>query len=105
MKIINFKKINGLLPAVIQDEKSSEALMLGYMNKDAYEKTIKKGFVYFWSRSRKRLWMKGEQSGNKLRVKKLFIDCDGDCLLILVEVLGKGACHTGNYSCFFNKII
>lgn len=97
--------MDGLIPVVIQDDKSRDVLMVGYMNADAYTKTMKEKIVCFWSRSKRRLWMKGEKSGNKLLVKKTFIDCDNDCLLIMAKVIGKGACHTGNYSCFFTQMI
>jgi len=93
----------GLIPAIIQDSKTGEVLMLGYMNKEALEKTIEEGKVYFYSRSRKKLWMKGETSKNYLYVTKIFIDCDRDTLLILVNPEGN-VCHTGNRSCFFEEI-
>ena len=95
---------NGLIPAVIQDVKTGEVLMLGYMNQEALDKTLTEGFVYFWSRSKKRLWMKGEVSGNKLQVKKIYIDCDKDALLILVKRLGKNTCHRGTKTCFIEEI-
>ena len=101
---IDFTKNNGLVPAIIQQEKTGDILMLGYMNEEALEKTKQTGFVYFWSRSKKRLWMKGEKSGNKLKVKNIFVDCDQDSLLIKVELIGKCACHTGNKTCFKEKI-
>jgi len=98
---LNFSKFNGLIPAIIQDFKTREVLMLGFMNKEAFEKTISTGNVWFYSRSRKKLWMKGETSGNKLKVRDIKADCDSDALLIQVEVLGKGiVCHKGNKSCF-----
>lgn len=96
--------MNGLVPAIIQDYKSGEVLMLGFMDKEALQKTLKSGWVYFWSRSRKRLWMKGEQSGNRLKVKKILQDCDGDSILIKAELFGKGACHTGNKTCFYKEV-
>lgn len=89
-----------LIPAIIQESSSGEILMLGYMNKEAFEKTKEEGFVYFWSRKRNKLWMKGETSGNKLRVKKILTDCDQDCLLIKVELVGENVCHKGFRSCF-----
>lgn len=96
---------NDLIPTIIQDNKTNEVLMLGYMNKDALDKTTKEGFVWFWSRSKKRLWMKGETSGNKLEVKEIFNDCDNDTLLIKVKVIGNAVCHTGTKSCFTERII
>ncbi|OGE64549.1 phosphoribosyl-AMP cyclohydrolase [Candidatus Daviesbacteria bacterium RIFCSPLOWO2_02_FULL_36_7] len=106
MKIIDidFKKGNGLVPAIVQDYKSNEVLMLGYMNEEAIKKTLKSGWVYFWSRSRKKIWMKGEESGNKLKVKDIFIDCDGDTLLIKAELKGKAVCHTGKKTCFYDTL-
>lgn len=92
-----------LIPTIIQDNKTLEVYMLGYSNKKSLEKTIKTGFVHFWSRSRKKLWMKGEESGNKLKVINIFFDCDKDAILMKVELIGKNVCHTGNLSCFFNK--
>lgn len=91
---LDFKR--GLVPAIIQDYKNGEVLMLGYINEEALQKTLETGWVYFWSRSKKRLWMKGETSGNKLKVKNIFMDCDGDTVLIKVCLFGKNVCHTGN---------
>ncbi len=105
MKNIDFKKGNGLVPVIIQDFKDNDVLMLGFMNKAAFEKTRKEGFVFFWSRTRNKLWMKGETSGNKLRIKNISIDCDSDTLLITVKVLGTAVCHTGTKSCFTQKIL
>ena len=104
MKKIDFKKGGGLIPAIIQDGATSEVLMLGYMNLEAYELTVSTNNVYFWSRSRKKLWLKGEESGNKLEVLSIFQDCDADTLLIRVKLIGQAACHTGQKSCFFTKI-
>lgn len=101
---INFKKNNGLVPAIVQDNKSGEVLMLGFMNQEALKKTVNSGWVYFWSRSRGRLWMKGEESGNKLKVREILEDCDKDALLVKVELMGKNTCHTGNRSCFYQQI-
>ncbi len=102
---VNFGKGNGLVSAIIQDYKSGEVLMLGFMNQDALQKTLDSGWVWFWSRSRQKLWMKGEESGNKLKVKKTFKDCDNDSLLIKVELVGKNVCHTGNKTCFYQEVI
>ncbi len=93
-----------LVPAIIQDDKTNEVLMLGYMNKEALDKTRKTGWVYFWSRSRNKLWLKGETSGNKLKVHQIFIDCDKDALLIKCQSFGKNACHTGQKSCFYDTV-
>lgn len=101
---LNFTKNNGLIPAVIQDYKTGVVYMLGYVNKEALEKTIETGWVYFWSRRRQKLWMKGEESGNKLHVIEIFTDCDYDSILIKVKLFGNNVCHTGEKSCFFKKI-
>lgn len=93
-----------LIQTIIQDYKTLEIYMLGYSNKESLEKTKSTGLVWFWSRSRQKLWMKGEESGNKLKVVGIFFDCDKDSLLIKVELIGKNVCHTGNKSCFFNKL-
>ena len=95
--------MNGLIPAIIQDYKTDDVLMLGFMNKEAYKKTIKIGKVTFWSRTRKKIWTKGETSGDFLLVKKTYIDCDNDTILIKAEPKGP-TCHTGNKTCFFNEI-
>jgi phosphoribosyl-AMP cyclohydrolase len=94
----------GLIPAIIQDVKSNEVLMLAYMNKTSLKKTIETGKTHFWSRSRQKYWMKGETSGNVQLVKEILYDCDEDTLLIKVEQVGTGACHTGNRSCFYRNI-
>jgi phosphoribosyl-ATP pyrophosphohydrolase/phosphoribosyl-AMP cyclohydrolase len=96
---INFKKLNGLVPVIIQDYKSKQVLMLGFMDKKAYYKTIKTNLVTFWSRTRKKFWTKGETSGNYLKVKNIKIDCDNDTLLIQVKPMGP-VCHTGSKTCF-----
>lgn len=93
-----------LIPTIIQDYKTLEIYMLGYSNKESLGKTIDTGFIYFWSRSRNKLWMKGEKSTNKLKVKNIFFDCDKDAILIKIKLIGKTVCHTGNKSCFFNKL-
>lgn len=93
-----------LIPAIIQDFKSGEVYMLGYMNEQSLEKTKQTGIVWFFSRSKNRLWMKGEESGNKLIVKEIILDCDKDSLLIKVKLDGKNVCHTGEKSCFFQEV-
>jgi phosphoribosyl-ATP pyrophosphohydrolase/phosphoribosyl-AMP cyclohydrolase len=97
--IINFEKGDGLVPAVIQDSSTMRVLMVGYMNEEAYNKTVSEGRVTFLSRSRQRLWTKGETSGNYLEVKEILPDCDNDALLIMVDPAGP-VCHTGTNSCF-----
>lgn len=101
---IDFTKNNGLVPAIVQDHKSGEVYMLGYMNQESLKKTLETGWVYFYSRNRQKLWMKGEESGNKLRVKEVNSDCDSDSILIKVELIGAHVCHTGNKSCFYTKM-
>lgn len=100
---INFEKTNGLVPAIIQDVNTGQVLMLGYMSKESYEKTLEEGTVWFFSRSRNKLWHKGESSGNYQIVKEIRLDCDSDTLLIKVDQIGQ-ACHTGAYSCFYRRI-
>lgn len=102
--IVDFQKGNRLVPAIIQDYASGIVLMLGYMNEEALRKTKQTGWVYFWSRSRQKLWMKGEESGNKLKVKEIYVDCDSDSLLVKVELIGINVCHTGNKVCFYQKL-
>jgi phosphoribosyl-AMP cyclohydrolase len=92
-----------LLPAVVQDGESKRVLMLAYMNYESLLKTIETGYTWFFSRSRNKLWNKGESSGNFQKVRQIFLDCDNDTLLVIVSQKGV-ACHTGEYSCFFNKI-
>jgi phosphoribosyl-AMP cyclohydrolase len=93
----------GLIPVVVQDVNTKEVLMVAYANEEAIRKTLETGYAHYWSRSRKKLWMKGETSGNVQRVVEIRVDCDGDALLYLVEQKGV-ACHTGNYSCFYRKL-
>jgi len=102
IKNIDFNKLNGLIPAIIQDYNTREVLMLGFMNQEAYEKTVKENIVTFFSRTKNRLWTKGETSGNYLTVVKIITDCDNDSLLILAEPYGT-VFHTGNKSCFGNE--
>lgn len=96
---------NGLLPAVIQDDRNNAVLMVGYMNEEAIRRTLNSGKVCFWSRSRQEYWVKGETSGNFFALQSIYADCDADTLLVKVIPLGPGlACHTGRYSCFFNTL-
>ena len=101
---LNFEKLNGLIPAIIQDYESGKTLMLGFMNKEAWKKTVETGKVWFFSRTRNELWFKGETSGKYQTVKEILVDCDNDTLLIKVEQVGKAACHKGYESCFYRKI-
>ena len=102
---IDFAKTDGLVPGIVQDWKTGEMLMLGFLNQESYEKTLASGYVTFWSRSRGKLWMKGETSGNRLKVVSAATDCDNDALLFRVEVEGDGlVCHEGTVSCFTKPI-
>ena len=98
---LDFQKGGGLVTAIAQDATDGEILMVAFMNEEAFDRTIATGEVYYWSRSRGALWYKGEQSGNTQKVKSLFIDCDGDVVLLKVEQKGGAACHTGRRSCLF----
>ena len=100
---IDFKKEGGLIPVIMQDINTKEILTLAYANKEALELTIKSGKAWFWSRERKKLWMKGEESGNYQTVRKVLVDCDSDALVYLVEPAGP-ACHTGKRTCFHNEL-
>ena len=105
MMEIDFKKMDGLVPVVVQDSANGELLMVGFANSEAYQKTLESGYVTFFSRTRHKLWLKGETSGNRLRVISAATDCDNDCLLFRVEVEGDGlVCHEGTRSCFTKKI-
>ena len=98
---MDFSKLGGLIPAVIQDETTSEVLMVGFMNQEALERTRSSGYATFFSRTRNRLWMKGETSGNRLKVSAMLVDCDDDTVLVKVTCEGAGnVCHTGERSCF-----
>lgn len=102
---IDFAKMDGLVPGIVQDAGTGEMLMLGFLNETSYKKTLETGFVTFWSRTRQKLWMKGETSGNRLRVISASTDCDNDALLFKVEVEGDGlVCHEGTVSCFTKNI-
>ncbi len=101
---IDFRKSGGLVPAIIQDARSGDVLMLGFMNAESLEETQRTGEVVFFSRSRSKLWKKGESSGHVLRVRQLLVDCDADALLVRVEAVGPGVCHEGYRSCFFRSI-
>jgi phosphoribosyl-AMP cyclohydrolase len=103
MELDNLFTKSSLIPAVIQDADSREVLMVGFTNKEALKKTLETKTAWFWSRSRQKLWNKGETSGNFLFVKEIIVDCDNDTLLFLCRPKGP-TCHTGNRSCFYNKI-
>lgn len=99
----DFNKSDGLVPAIVQDAETKEVLMMAYMNRESWEATLKTGKATYWSRSRKKLWLKGESSGNIQLVKDVFIDCDNDTILLQVKQIGDAACHTGHRSCFYRK--
>ncbi len=98
------KDQTGLIPCIVQDADDGAVLMVAYMNEDSLRKTIQDKKACFWSRSRNKFWLKGEESGNVQEVKEVYIDCDGDCVLIKVKQIGGAACHTGMRSCFFRKV-
>jgi phosphoribosyl-AMP cyclohydrolase len=100
---IDFKKGDGFIPAIIQDAQTGEVLMLGYMNREAWKKTLKTKRASFWSRLRKKIWVKGESSGHFQEIKEIYLDCDGDTLLLKVNQKGGAACHTGFRSCFHHR--
>jgi phosphoribosyl-AMP cyclohydrolase len=101
---LDFSKQDGLVTAVIQDHASGRVLMVGYMNEEAFRKTVASGYATFYSRSRRKLWLKGESSGHRLVVKNIATDCDRDALLIAVEAQGPGVCHNGYESCFYRSL-
>ncbi len=101
---LDFSKADGLVTAIAIDDATDEVLMVAFMNPESFLLTLSRGEVVYWSRSRNKLWHKGEQSGNTQKVKSLFIDCDGDVVVVRVEQRGGAACHTGRRSCFFRKL-
>ena len=102
---MDFSKLDGLIPAVVQDHVSGEVLMVGFMNEQALAETKRSGYATFFSRTRGKLWTKGETSGNRLEVVEMLVDCDDDTVLVRVKRLGDGhVCHTGNRSCFFRRL-
>jgi phosphoribosyl-AMP cyclohydrolase len=104
LDILDFDKKDGLVTAVVQDANTARVLMVGYMNREALEKTVATGHVTFFSRSRQKLWTKGETSGHVLKLIKMEIDCDGDALLVHAEPVGPGVCHAGFESCFYRSL-
>ena len=101
--VIDFSKGDGLVPVVVQDDATDAVLMLAYMNRAAYERTVATGFACYWSRSRRELWVKGETSGHRQLVRSVAVDCDGDTILLRVVQQGGAACHEGYYSCFYRR--
>jgi phosphoribosyl-ATP pyrophosphohydrolase/phosphoribosyl-AMP cyclohydrolase len=103
---MDFSKLNGLVPAVVQDDETGEVLMVGFMNQESLDRTVATGYTTFYSRTRNALWTKGETSGNRLRVVRLLVDCDEDTLLVRARCEGdKKVCHTGQPTCFFKEFI
>jgi phosphoribosyl-AMP cyclohydrolase len=100
---LNFAKMGGLLPAVVQDAATGEVLMLAFMDQEAWERTLKTGEAHYYSRTRKTVWRKGSTSGHVQRVKEIYLDCDQDTVLLKVEQVGGAACHTGYRSCFYRR--
>jgi phosphoribosyl-AMP cyclohydrolase len=98
------KSADGLLPAIVQDAESGDVLMLAYINQESWNKTLETGKAHFWSRSREKLWLKGESSGHMQLIKEIFVDCDLDTVVFKVEQLGGAACHKGYRSCFFRRV-
>jgi len=101
---LNFDKSTGLLPAIVQESGTGKVLMLGFMNAQAFQMTLDTGCVTFFSRSRNKLWVKGESSGHVLKVADVRVDCDADAVLVVAEQLGPGTCHEGYQSCFFRRV-
>ena len=102
--MVDFDKSGGLVPAIAQDAETGEVLMLAWMNREAFEETLRTGRAVYFSRSRNKLWRKGEESGNVQHVRGVYVDCDADTILLEVEQVGGAACHEGYQSCFFRKV-
>ena len=102
--LIDFDKLGGIVPVIAQDDETGEVLMMAYMNREAFEETLRTGRVCYFSRSRNRLWRKGEESGHVQELRGIYLDCDSDTLLVKVNQIGGAACHEGYRSCFFRKI-
>ena len=103
-QLIDFDKLGGMVPVITQDDTTGEVLMMAYMNREAFVETLRTGRVCYFSRSRNRLWRKGEESGNVQEVRGMYVDCDADVLLIKVHQIGGAACHEGYSSCFFRRL-
>ncbi len=101
---LDYKKLNGLVPAVVQDTATREVLMVGFMNEEAVRRTLETGYATFYSRTRNKLWTKGETSGHRLAVRQVLVDCDKDSLVLVAEQLGPGTCHRGYRSCFYRRL-
>ena len=105
MKLLDFSKLNGLVPVIVQDYKTNEVLMQAFMNESAFKITLKTNKATYFSRSRNKLWTKGEESGNFQIVRAVFVDCDNDSVLLKVEQIGNSACHTGYRGCYYRKLV
>jgi len=101
---LDFDKAGGLVPAIAQDAETGEILMLAYMNRLSWEKTLETGIAHYWSRSRSKLWKKGESSGNIQEIREIRVDCDEDCVVLKIHQVGGAACHTGFRSCFYRRV-
>jgi phosphoribosyl-AMP cyclohydrolase len=101
---LDFEKGNGLLPAIVQEFRTGKVLMLAYLNRAAWERTLETGEAHYWSRSRREIWHKGGTSGNVQRIKEIYVDCDNDTVLFKVEQVGGAACHTGYETCFHKQV-
>lgn len=101
---LDFEKSGGLIPAIAQDYRTGEVLMMAFINRESWELTLSTGIVHYWSRSRGKLWKKGESSGNVQEVKEIRVDCDNDCVLLKIDQIGEAACHTGFRSCFYRVV-
>ncbi len=102
---LDFEKCGGLIPAIAQDHRTNEVLMMAYINAESWAETLKSGYAVYYSRSRKQLWKKGESSGHLQVIKEILVDCDLDTVIFKIEQLGPGACHTGHRSCFYRKVV
>ena len=101
---LDFEKGDGLIPAIAQDAETGEVLMLAYINEESWNETLKSGCATYWTRSRQKLWKKGEESGNVQKIKEILVDCDQDAVIFKIEQVGGAACHTGHRSCFYTKV-
>ena len=104
VRVVDFEKVGGIVPVIAQDHETGEVLMMAYMNREAFEETLRTGRVCYFSRSRNSLWRKGEESGNVQEVRGVYVDCDADALLVKVRQIGGAACHEGYRSCFFRRV-
>ena len=104
MSMLDFSKGDGLIPAIAQDYQTGDVLMLAYINEDSWNETLKTGNATYWTRSRQKLWKKGEESGNVQKVKEILVDCDQDTVIFKIDQIGGAACHKGYRSCFFRKL-